>query len=71
MIYLMILNKSVIERIIDNIERRKIQFSNFLVGCRVDSEILKKKKKSTKIWNLDVENIKKEINREIGKELIL
>ncbi len=64
------LDKSI-QRVIDILEKEKIQFSNFLVGCRVDSEILEKEDYLHDKFNLDVENIKKEINREIGKELSL
>ncbi|MFY9638263.1 MAG: tRNA pseudouridine(54/55) synthase Pus10, partial [Methanobacterium sp.] len=60
-----------IQRVIDILEKEEIQFSNFLVGCRVDSEILEKEDYLHDKFNLDVENIKKEINREIGKELSL
>ena len=60
-----------IQRVIDILEKEEIQFSNFLVGCRVDSEILVKEDYLHDKFNLDVENIKKEINREIGKELSL
>ncbi|MFZ0443027.1 MAG: tRNA pseudouridine(54/55) synthase Pus10 [Methanobacterium sp.] len=60
-----------IQRVIDILEKEEIQFSNFLVGCRVDSEILEKEDYLHDKFDLDVENIKKEINREIGKELSL
>ncbi len=61
----------MIERVIEVLGEEEIQFSNFLVGCRVDSEILKKEEYIHEKFELDVENIKKEINREIGKELSL
>jgi tRNA pseudouridine synthase 10 len=60
-----------IERVIDFIDREEIQFSNFLIGCRVDSDILKKEEFIHDKFDLDVENIKKELNREIGKEISL
>jgi tRNA pseudouridine synthase 10 len=59
----------MIDRIIEVLDRKEIHFSNFLVGCRVDSEILKNEEYIHGKFDLDVENIKKEINREIGKEL--
>ncbi len=62
---------NLIQRVINILETEEIQFSNFLVGCRVDSEILVKEDDLHDKFNLDVENIKKEINREIGKELSL
>ena len=60
-----------IEDIISHIAAEKIQFSNFLIGSRVDPEILRKENYIHEKFDLDVENIKKEINREIGKELSL
>ena len=62
---------NMIEKIIDVLQTKEIQFSNFLVGCRVDPEILEREEYIHDKFNLDVENIKKEINREIGKELSL
>jgi tRNA pseudouridine synthase 10 len=59
----------MIEKIIELIKTEDIQFSNFLVGCRVDSEIIEREEYIHNKFSLDVENIKKEINREIGKEL--
>jgi tRNA pseudouridine synthase 10 len=61
----------MIERVIEVLEEEGIKFSNFLVGCRVDSEVLKREEELHEKLDLDVENIKKEINREIGKELSL
>jgi len=58
-----------IEKIIGKIKEEEIEFDTFLVGCRVLPEILIKEEKIQKSLELDVENIKKEINREIGKKL--
>jgi tRNA pseudouridine synthase 10 len=60
---------NMIEKIVELIKTEDIHFSNFLVGCRVDSEIIETEENIHNKLNLDVENIKKEINREIGKEL--
>jgi len=60
-----------LEKIIDEINDSKIEFSNFLVGCRLPEGILDKEKI---IWNKTgfiSESIKKEINREFGKALAL
>jgi tRNA pseudouridine synthase 10 len=62
---------NMIDRIIEIIKTEDIHFSNFLVGCRVDSEIIEREENIHNKLDLDVENIKKEINREIGKELSL
>ncbi|MBZ2164968.1 tRNA pseudouridine(54/55) synthase Pus10 [Methanobacterium spitsbergense] len=57
--------------VVEVLKDKQIHFSNFLVGSRVDSEILKREEQIHKTFDIDVENIKKEINREIGKELSL
>ena len=57
--------------VVEVLKDEQIHFSNFLVGSRVDSEILRREEQIHKTFDLDVENIKKEINREIGKELSL
>ncbi len=57
----------VIEKITSNIN--PVEFETFLVGSRVSPEILDREEKIHKSLELDVENIKKEINREIGKKL--
>jgi tRNA pseudouridine synthase 10 len=61
--------KGLIDKIINKINHENIEFSTFLVGCRVSPEILSKEEEIQKNLELDVENIKKEINREIGKKL--
>lgn len=45
------------------------EFPTFLVGCRLMGEIIQKEEQIQKEFNLDVESIKKEINREVGKKL--
>ncbi len=57
--------------IIRKIKMENIQFSTFLIGSRLPPEFLKKEEEMHKNLELDVENLKKEINREIGKELSL
>ncbi len=59
----------LIGKIISKIKEENIEFSTFLVGCRVLPEILSKEEEIHKNMELDVENIKKEINREVGKKL--
>jgi tRNA pseudouridine synthase 10 len=60
---------TMIDKLIDVIKTEDIHFSNFLVGCRVDPEIIEREEYIHNKFDLDVENIKKELNREIGKEL--
>lgn len=64
-----IINNDLIESIHNQLEDLNIEFDNFLVGCRVDKDILKRETVIQESVNVDVENIKKEINREIGKAL--
>lgn len=60
---------NILDRIFKEINDSEIEFSNFLVGCRVQPEILEKEAKLQNELHIDVENIKKELNREIGKAL--
>ena len=63
--------KGVIEKIVSKLKEEEIEFETFLIGCRVLPEILVKEEEIQKSLELDVESIKKEINREIGKILSL
>jgi tRNA pseudouridine synthase 10 len=58
-------------KVVEILKDEQIHFSNFLIGSRVDPEILMKEEQIHQKFDFDVENIKKEINREIGKELSL
>ncbi|HHT18294.1 MAG: tRNA pseudouridine(54/55) synthase Pus10 [Euryarchaeota archaeon] len=60
-----------VKYIINEINSSKIEFSNFLVGCRLPKEILEKEKTIWDKTGLMSESIKKEINRELGKALAL
>lgn len=64
-----IMQNETVEKIINKINEENIEFSTFLVGSRISPEILKREKEIHEKMELDVENIKKEINREIGKDL--
>ncbi len=59
----------VIDKIISKIKDENIEFSTFLIGSRVSPEVLSKEEEIHEKMELDVENIKKELNRKIGKEL--
>ena len=63
------MQNNIIDKITGKINEEGIEFSTFLVGSRVSAEILKKEEEIRENMELDVENVKKEINREIGKEL--
>lgn len=64
-----IINNDLIKSIQIQLKDLDIEFDTFLVGCRVDKDILQREKVIQESVNVDVENIKKEINREIGKAL--
>ncbi|GAB4308159.1 MAG: tRNA pseudouridine(54/55) synthase Pus10 [Methanobacteriaceae archaeon] len=64
-------DKKFLERIIEKIKSSGVEFSTFLVGTRVSKEIIDKEKAMHNKLGLDVENIKKELNREIGKKISL
>jgi tRNA pseudouridine synthase 10 len=58
-----------LEKIISIIEKSQVEFSTFLVGCRLSPDILEKEKELQEITGSTSDSLKKEINRELGKEL--
>lgn len=64
-------DNNIVDRILKKIAESGIEFSNFLVGCKVEPEILEREECLHNKIGVDVENIKKEINREIGKAMEL
>jgi tRNA pseudouridine synthase 10 len=65
------INNELIEQIVNKINYLNIEFKTFLVGSRVKDDIIKREREIHETILVDVENIKKEINREIGKALEL
>ncbi|OWT33546.1 tRNA pseudouridine(54/55) synthase Pus10 [Methanobrevibacter sp. 87.7] len=63
------INEDLYKRINQKIQFINLEFDNFLVGSKVPKEILKKDEEFNEKFNIDTENIKKEINRTIGLEL--
>lgn len=63
------IDKELTEYITDELKNLNLEFSTFLVGCRVNKDMIQREKEIHEKLNVDVENIKKEINREIGKAL--
>ncbi len=63
--------ESILEKIISTIHNSQVEFTTFLVGCRLPDEILEKEKYIQEKTGFSGDIIKKEINRELGKELEL
>ena len=65
------IEKGLLNDIKKNIYDSGVEFSSFLVGCRVPAEIIQKENYIYNKLDSELESIKKEINREIGKFLSL
>ena len=63
------INDELFDKIHDKLDFLKVEFDSFIVGSRIDKELQKRDEEFIKELNLDVESIKKEINRIIGKRL--
>ncbi|OQD59471.1 putative pseudouridylate synthase [Methanobrevibacter arboriphilus JCM 13429 = DSM 1125] len=62
-----IANENILKKIIEKIDYLNLEFETFLIGSKIPNKILEKDEEINSILDLDVENIKKEINRKIGK----
>ena len=63
------IDDELFDKIYDKLDFLKVEFDSFIVGSRIDKEIQKRDEDIISQLNLDVEPIKKEINRIIGKRL--
>ena len=63
------LNDELYKKIDEKINQLKIEFETFLVGSKIPKEIQNKDQILSQEFNLDVETIKKEINRLIGLKI--
>lgn len=63
------IDDELFEKVYDKIDFLDIEFDSFHVGSRIDKAIQERDDEFSKKLNLDVEPIKKEINRVIGREL--
>ena len=63
------LNDDLYKKIDDKINQLCVEFETFLVGSKITKEIQKRDKELSESLNLNVETIKKEINRLIGLKL--
>ena len=60
------LDEGLYEKIDDNINRLGVEFETFLVGSKISKDIQERDEELSEKFNLDVETIKKEVNRLIG-----
>ncbi len=63
------IDNNLTQFISSKLDDSNIEFKTFLVGSRVDKDIIRREQEIQEKIDVDVENIKKEINREIGKAL--
>ena len=63
------IDDELFDKIYDKLDFLKVEFYSFIFGSRIDKEIQKRDEDIISQLNLDVEPIKKEINRIIGKRL--
>ena len=60
---------TVLDLVNEKIELLKVEFDTFVVGCKLPKEIVEKDQEIMDKFDFNVEIIKKEVNREIGKLL--
>ena len=63
------IDDELFKKVYDKIDFLNIEFDTFLVGSRIDKEIQNRDDELSEKFNLDVEPIKKELNRIIGREI--
>ncbi len=63
------LNDELYNRIYKKIESLGLEFTTFHIGSKIPKDILNSDKELSETFNLDVETIKQEINRIIGKKV--
>lgn len=60
---------TVLDLVNEKIDLLKVEFDTFVVGCKLPKEIVEKDQEISDEFDFNVEIIKKEVNREIGKLL--
>lgn len=63
------IDDELFKKIYDKLDFLKVEFDSFIVGSRISKDIKQRDEEFISQLNLDVEPIKKEINRIIGKKL--
>lgn len=57
------------KKVEEKIKYLDLEYSSFLVGTKVNPKIMEQDEKLSSVFEVEVETIKKEINRELGKKL--
>jgi tRNA pseudouridine synthase 10 len=60
------LDDDLYKRIDDKIDQLEVEFDTFLVGCQIDKDIQKRDDEFSEKFGVNVETVKKEVNRLIG-----
>ena len=63
------IDTKVLDLVNEKIEFLQVEFDTFVVGCKLPKEIVEKDQEISDEFDFDVEIIKREVNREIGKLL--
>lgn len=63
------INKNLLELVEEKIEFLDLEYETFIVGCKISKEIANFDEELNEKLDIDVEIIKKEVNREFGKLL--
>ena len=63
------IEKDVLDLVNEKINLLNVEFDTFVVGCKLPKEIVERDQEISDEFDFDVEIIKKEVNREIGKLL--
>lgn len=63
------INDDLFAKIDDKINQLGVEFETFLVGSQIDKDIQKRDEELSEKFDLDVETIKKEVNRVIGLKI--
>lgn len=63
------IENDVLDLVNEKIDLLKLEFDTFVVGCRLPKELVEKDQEISDRFGFDVEILKREINREVGKLL--
>lgn len=63
------IDSSILDLVYEKIDFLEVEFDTFVVGCKLPKEIVEKDAEISEKLGLDVEILKREVNREMGKIL--